>query len=70
MIRTRLPTRRGVVDFERDYRQLVGNQLDRIEFFGATLPEASRRYPLSIAYLSLSVSGDFPLQRRLEPDES
>jgi hypothetical protein len=60
----RLPTRRGVVDFERDYRQLVGNQLDRIEFFGATLSEASRRYPLSIAYLSLSASADFPLRRR------
>jgi hypothetical protein len=60
----RLPTRRGVIDFERDYRQLVGNQLDRIEFFGATLSETSRRYPLSIAYLSLSASADFPLRRR------
>ena len=57
---TRLPARRGVVDFERDYRQLVGNRLDRVEFFGATLTESSRRYPLSVAYLSLAVSGDFP----------
>ncbi|MEV4753625.1 NACHT domain-containing protein [Micromonospora sp. NPDC049559] len=54
----RLPKRRGEGDFERDYRQLVANRLDEIEFFGATLSEASRRYPLSVAYLSLTVSGD------------
>jgi hypothetical protein len=50
----RLPDRRGVDDFERDYRQLVANRLDRVEFFGATLSESSRRYPLSVAYLSLT----------------
>ncbi|GAA4702513.1 NACHT N-terminal Helical domain 1-containing protein [Phytohabitans rumicis] len=52
----RLPERRGVVDFERDYRQLVANRLDQVEFFGATLSESSRRYPLSVAYLSLTAS--------------
>lgn len=57
----RLPVRRGVVDFERDYRQLVANRLDRVELFGATLDDASRNYPLSVAYLSLTVSGDFPI---------
>ncbi|GAA4468518.1 NACHT domain-containing protein [Phytohabitans houttuyneae] len=51
-----LPDRRGVDDFERDYRQLVANRLDRVEFFGATLSEASRRYTLSVAYLSLTVA--------------
>lgn len=56
----RLPVRRGVVDFERDYRQLVANRLDRVELFGATLGDTSRNYPLSVAYLSLTVSGDFP----------
>ncbi|BCB87703.1 ATP-binding protein [Phytohabitans suffuscus] len=50
----RLPERRGVRDFERDYRQLVANRLDQVEFFGATLSESSRRYPLSVAYLSLT----------------
>ncbi|BCB82317.1 NACHT domain-containing protein [Phytohabitans flavus] len=50
----RLPERRGVHDFERDYRQLTANRLDQIEFFGATLSESSRRYPLSVAYLSLT----------------
>src|SRR5262249_38320619 len=46
----RLPARRGVADFERDYRQLVANQLDQVELFGVTLTESSRRYPLSVAY--------------------
>jgi hypothetical protein len=50
----RLPERRGIADFERDYRQLVANRLDQVEFFGATLSESSRRYPLSVAYLSLT----------------
>jgi hypothetical protein len=50
----RLPKRRGVHDFERDYGQLVANRFDQVEFFGATLSEASRRYPLSVAYLSLT----------------
>lgn len=59
----RLPARRGPHDFDRDYRQLVAGVLDRVEFFGATLAESSRRYPLSVAYLSLTVSGEFTLHR-------
>jgi len=59
----RLPARRGQADFERDYRQLVANRLDKIEFFGATVTESSRRYPLSVAYLNLMVSGDFVIRR-------
>lgn len=60
----RLPERRGQADFERDYRQLVVNQLDQVEFFGATLSEGARRYPLSVAYLSLTASeeSDTPVQ--------
>lgn len=65
----RLPERRGVDDFERDYRQLVANRLDRVEFFGATLSESSRRYPLSVAYLSLTArdaaEGAAPVERVL-----
>jgi NACHT conflict system protein/NACHT domain-containing protein len=53
----RLPERRGARDFEVDYRQQVATALDRMTFFGATLPEASRRYPLSVAYVSLAVAG-------------
>lgn len=59
----RLPERRGVADFERDYRQLVTKRLDQVELFGVTLADSSRRYPLSVAYLTLSVSGDFTIQR-------
>ncbi|MFF0371282.1 NACHT domain-containing protein, partial [Micromonospora sp. NPDC005087] len=59
----RLPARRGVSDFERDYRQLVANRMDTIEFYGATVSESSRHYPLSVAYLNLSVSGELRLQR-------
>ncbi|MEJ3744023.1 NACHT domain-containing protein [Actinomycetes bacterium KLBMP 9797] len=52
----RLPERRGVQDFASDYRQLVANRLDRVEFFGATLSGSIRRWPLSVAYLSLTVN--------------
>jgi hypothetical protein len=52
----RLPQLRVGADFERDYRQLVVNRLDRIELFGATVSESSRQYPLSVAYLSLTAT--------------
>src|SRR3984957_5625592 len=51
----RLPERRGVDDFAADYRRAVVNQLDRLELLGVTLADANRRYPLSIAYIDLSV---------------
>jgi hypothetical protein len=51
----RLPERRGVDDFAADYRRAVVNQLDRMELFGVTLADENRRYPLSIAYIDLSV---------------
>ena len=66
----RLPARRGVGDFERDYLQLVANRLDRVELFGATLSQASRRYPLSVAYLNLMVAGEFSLNRPETPMNS
>ncbi|MGC4755639.1 NACHT domain-containing protein [Micromonospora trifolii] len=62
----RLPARRGISDFERDYRQLVANRIDTIEFYGATVSESSRHYPLSVAYLNLSVSGEFRLESTAE----
>ncbi|PRX21881.1 NACHT domain-containing protein [Actinoplanes italicus] len=60
---------RGGSDFERNYRQLVVNRLDQVELFGATLSNVSQRYPLSVAYLSLSVSGNagFGLSQRVAP---
>ena len=56
---TRLPAQsrdREHVDFEVNYRRQVTNTLDRMELFGATLSEGSSRYPLSVAYISLTVS--------------
>jgi NACHT domain len=51
----RLPERRGVDDFAADYCRVVANKLDRMELLGVTLADANRRYPLSIAYIDLSV---------------
>jgi hypothetical protein len=51
----RLPERRGVDDFTADYRRAVVNKLDRMELLGVTLADANRRYPLSIAYIDLTV---------------
>lgn len=55
----RLPQRDRSAGFEYDYRQLVARKLDHVEIFGVTLAESSRRYPLSVAYISLTTtSGD------------
>ncbi|MER7002166.1 NACHT domain-containing protein [Dactylosporangium sp. NPDC000555] len=52
----RLPQRgeRRAEDFETDYRRQVVNVLDEVELFGADV--ATRRYPLSVAYISLSMA--------------
>ena len=55
----RLPERqrgRGTSEFEVDYHRQVRNRLDSMEIFGARLSPASRRYPLSVAYISLMVA--------------
>lgn len=41
--------------FTAAYRRQVVSQLDRLELFGITLSESIRGYPLSTAYISLSV---------------
>ncbi|MFC5092275.1 NACHT domain-containing protein [Amycolatopsis plumensis] len=53
-----LPERRHPDDFAADFRRQVVTTLDRMELFGAGLTEATRLYPLSVAYLSLSVATD------------
>jgi hypothetical protein len=74
----RLPERRassGEAGFEVAYRRQVERTLDRIELYGVTVSDASRRYPLSVAYLSLTVAfptlpspgEDAPGQRAEEP---
>jgi hypothetical protein len=69
----RLPERRGVDDFAADYRRAVVNKLDRMELLGVTLADANRRYPLSIAYIDLTMlkrvsRGDGLLMIRGGPD--
>jgi hypothetical protein len=53
----RLPAGRGVSDFDAEYRRLIRARLNFIELFGVNLSAATRQYPLSIAYLSLTVKG-------------
>ncbi|MET8850023.1 NACHT domain-containing protein [Amycolatopsis sp. NPDC004625] len=53
-----LPERRHPDDFAADFRRQVVTALDRMELYGAGLTEATRLYPLSVAYLSLSVASD------------
>jgi hypothetical protein len=53
-----LPERRHPDDFAADFRRQVVTTLDGMALFGAGLTDATRLYPLSVAYLSLSVSAD------------
>ncbi|MEU0789528.1 NACHT domain-containing protein [Amycolatopsis sp. NPDC005961] len=65
---TALPERRHPDDFAADFRRQVVTALDRMALFGAGLTDATRLYPLSVAYLSLSVSAedDGPPADRIE----
>jgi hypothetical protein len=57
---TRLPDDTGLTDdanrFETAYRRELTRKLDRLELFGVTASELSRRYSLSVAYLMLDAS--------------
>lgn len=58
---TRIPTREtaavgGDEGFAADYRRQVVRQLDRMELYGTPVSEASRGYPLSVAYITLNVN--------------
>ncbi|MFI5584800.1 NACHT domain-containing protein [Amycolatopsis sp. NPDC051758] len=53
-----LPERRHPDDFAADFRRQVVTALDRMSLFGAGLSDATRLYPLSVAYLSLSVTSE------------
>ncbi|MEV7040716.1 NACHT domain-containing protein [Amycolatopsis sp. NPDC051061] len=56
----RLPQRERDAGFDYDYRQLVARKFDQVEMFGVTLGDASRRYPLSVAYIGLTASSGEP----------
>ncbi|GAB3407226.1 NACHT domain-containing protein [Flindersiella endophytica] len=65
----RLPHRRGASDFEADYRQQVLTTLDRMYLFGARVSKPTRRYPLSVAYLSLRLSNQTDQTGSLPADD-
>ncbi|HKS49830.1 MAG TPA: NACHT domain-containing protein [Amycolatopsis sp.] len=61
-----LPARRSKDDFAADFHRQVIATLDRMSLFGAGLAAATRLYPLSVAYLSLSVTTDKASDQRNE----
>lgn len=50
----------GAETFEPAYLRLIANQLDKVELFGVTLSDHIRHYPLSAAYVSLSICSSVP----------
>jgi hypothetical protein len=46
----------GAEIFEPTYMRLVAKQLDKVELFGVTVSDRVGNYPLSVAYISLSIS--------------
>lgn len=73
----RLPTaddvlagvRRAEADFTAAYRRQLVSQLDRLELFGVTLSDSVRGYPLSAAYIPLSVCGNLQQGQGLLPGD-
>lgn len=54
----RASAQRAEADFAAAYRRQVISQLDRLELFGVTISDSVRGYPLSTAYIPLSVSSE------------
>ena len=48
------------VSFENDYRREIARKLDKLELFGITTTETSRKYSLSVAYITLSATRQSP----------
>ncbi|MDQ3786022.1 MAG: NACHT domain-containing protein [Actinomycetota bacterium] len=61
---------RGAETFEPTYRRLVAKQLDKVELFGVTMSERIGNYPLSVAYVSLSIHTSSMAPRFGTPYES
>jgi hypothetical protein len=55
----RLPSSRRTpeTEFEVEYCRNLVRRLDRVELFGVTVAGPTRRYPLEVAYIGLSLSG-------------
>jgi hypothetical protein len=58
-----------VKSFETSYLRLVAKQLDRVELFGVDTSERVSSYPLSVAYVKLSISADKPTRRTTSTDD-
>jgi hypothetical protein len=54
--------------FETRYRRHIANKLDRLELFGITVSDVSRRYGLSVAYITLSASGPMSFASSWSPE--
>lgn len=48
--------------FEKEYREAVARNLDRLELFGVDVSGANKRHRLSVAYVTLAVSTDETLR--------
>ncbi len=59
-MREELQPQVGAARFELEYRRAVVRNLDIVELFGAEVSAASRRYKLSVAYISLSLEQKLP----------
>jgi hypothetical protein len=55
------------IAFLAAYRRQVATTLDRLELFGVTVSQSVRRYPLSVAYISLNVQGESLRQTMSSP---
>lgn len=57
-------------NFEIRYARAIASYLDRLELFGVTVSEVSRRYRLSVAYITLSATATGSARQRLRQAES
>jgi len=57
-------------NFEIRYARAVASRLDRLELFGVTVSELSRRYRLSVAYITLSATATDSARERRRRDEA
>ncbi|MBD1872114.1 metallophosphoesterase [Nodosilinea sp. FACHB-131] len=47
-----------VIDYEARYRQAVVNRLDYMQLFGIDVPRESKKYSLTVAYVSLNLADE------------
>jgi Leucine-rich repeat (LRR) protein len=60
----------GTDEFEKRYRREIVRRLDRLELFGITVSDFSRRYRLSVAYISLTATATATARKRLRTSDA